>query len=111
MSQSFDSDVITIKCKVLIAEDWQYLTYVVEDLNRDFTDDFKYVTVVRPPGWDPIDINVGDIGYLQMQSVIGGRSQWLNKDTKDLETYKYSTTYLLHFYKEKDICEQKKFSF
>ena len=111
MAQSFDSDVITIKCKVLIAEDWQYLTYVVEDLNRDFADDFKYITVVRPPGWDPIDIKVGDVGYLQMQSIIGGKSQWLNKSTKDLEIYKYSTTYLLHFYKEKDICEQKKFSF
>lgn len=49
MSQSFDSDVITIKCRILIAEDWQYLTYVVEDLNREKDDDFKYVTVVRPP--------------------------------------------------------------
>jgi hypothetical protein len=107
----FESDVITIKCKVLIVEHWQYLTLVVEDLNRETTDDFKYVTIVRPPGWDPINIQVGDVGFMQIQSVIGGKTRWINKETKELETYKYTSTYLLNFYKEKDICEQKKFNF
>lgn len=106
-----ESDVITIRCKVLIAENWQYLTYVVEDLNREITDDYKYVTVVRPPGWNPLEVKVGDEGFMQIQSVIGGKTQWFNKETKDLETYKYTTTYLLNFYKEKDLCEQKKFNF
>lgn len=43
------SDTITIYGKIVAIDDNQYTEIVVEDLNRDFTDDLKYVTVVKLP--------------------------------------------------------------
>nr|DAE19942.1 MAG TPA: hypothetical protein [CrAss-like virus sp. ctYsL76] len=43
------AEIITIYCKVLVIQEGQYREIVVEDLNRDFTDDLKYVTVVQLP--------------------------------------------------------------
>lgn len=52
MEKSVDimpAQTITIYCKVLVIQDGQYIEMVVEDLNRDVTDDLKYVTVVKLP--------------------------------------------------------------
>lgn len=40
---------ITILSKIVAIREGQYTEIVVEDLNRDFTDDLKYVTVVKLP--------------------------------------------------------------
>ncbi len=40
---------VTIYCKVLVIQEGQYTEIVVEDLNRNITDDLKYVTIVRLP--------------------------------------------------------------
>lgn len=40
---------ITIFCRVLAVQDFQYKAYVVEDLNRPETDELRYITVVRVP--------------------------------------------------------------
>jgi hypothetical protein len=39
------SQTITILSKIVAIREGQYTEIVVEDLNRDYTDDFKYVTV------------------------------------------------------------------
>ena len=78
------SQIITIYCKVLVIQDGQYQEIVVEDLNREPTDDLKYISVVKLPNWDITNkFEVGDIGYLQFQYVEGGITQWFNKDSKD----------------------------
>lgn len=40
---------ITIYCKVLVIQEGLYSEIVVEDLNRELTDDLKYVTIVKLP--------------------------------------------------------------
>jgi hypothetical protein len=103
---------ITIFCKVLVVRNGQYTEIVVEDLNRDYTDDLKYVCVVRLPNWqDGIALSVGDVGYLRFQYVIGGNSRYFSKATGDLEIYKYTNNYYMNFYKKEDNCKQDKFDF
>lgn len=102
---------VTIYCKILVIRECQYTDIVVEDLNRDVTDDLKYVTVVKTPNWEAPQLNVGDVGYLQFQSVQGGKSKWFNKDEGDFEIYKYTNNYFLNFFKEKDECKLDKFDF
>lgn len=106
------AEIITIYCKVLVIQEGQYREIVVEDLNRDFTDDLKYVTVVQLPNWDTgRDLKVGDIGYLQFQYVEGGVTQWFNKNLNNFEIYNYTNNYFVNFFKQKDICKQDKFNF
>lgn len=102
---------ITIYCKVLVIQEGLYSEIVVEDLNRELTDDLKYVTVVKLPNWDIPIPNVGDVGYLQFQYVEGGITKWFNKDLKDFEIYNYTNNYFINFFKQKDICKQDKFDF
>lgn len=106
------SQIITIHCKILVIQDGQYQEIVVEDLNREVTDDLKYVTVVKLPNWNTSTIfNVGDTGYLQFQYVEGGSSKWFNRELKDFEIYNYTNNYFINFFKEKDLCKQDKFEF
>lgn len=102
---------ITIYCKVLVIQEGLYSEIVAEDLNRELTDDLKYVTVVKLPNWDVLIPSVGDVGYLQFQYVEGGITKWFNKDLKDFEIYNYTNNYFINFFKQKDICKQDKFDF
>lgn len=66
--------MITIKCCLVAIQTGQYSKLVFEDLNRDPCDDLKYVTVVMLPNWDYKDtLKIGDIGYLQFESVEAGK--------------------------------------
>lgn len=104
-------EIITIYSKVVARQDGQYTEYVVEDLNRDYSDDLKYVCVVQLPNWDIPKLEVGDVGYTKFQFVEGGVSTYVSKITGDLEIYKYTNNYLLNFYKEKEICKDENFNF
>lgn len=106
------AQIITIYCKILVIQDTQYQEIIAEDLNRDATDDLKYVSVVKLPNWETTDkIEIGDIGYLQFQYVEGGVTKWFNKISKDFEIYNYTNNYVINFFKQKDICKQDKFDF
>jgi hypothetical protein len=102
---------ITIYCKILVIQEGQYSEIVVEDLNRDYTDDLKYVTVVKLPYWENPQFTMGDKGYLEFQSVKSGETQYFSRNEKDFEYYKYSNNYFIRFIKEKDLCKQKEFNF
>ena len=110
-SLSDTANTITILCKILKIREGLYTDIILEDLNREITDDLKYVTVVKLPYWQDIDIHVGDVGYAQFESVIGGQTKWFNKEVQDWETYKYTKCYLLSFLKTQDLCKQDKFNF
>lgn len=101
---------ITILSKIVAIREGQYTEIVVEDLNRDFTDDLKYVTVVKLPLWETPPFTLGDEGYLEFQSVKGG-DKWFNRNEKDFEFYKYSNNYFIRFIKTQDLCKQKEFKF
>lgn len=104
-------DRITIYCRILEIRYNLYTEIVIEDLNRDFTDDLKYVTIVKLPNWIHESFNIGDIGYLQYQVVNGGKTQWFDKNNNELMTFKYDNNYFISFIKEKDKCLKEKFKF
>lgn len=104
-------DTVTIYAKVVAKQAGQYTEYVVEDLNRDYTDDLKYVTVVKLPNWDLPDIEIGDVGYIKFQYVEGGISKYFKKETENWEIYKYTNNYLINFYKEQERCTDTQFKF
>lgn len=106
------NNIIVIYCKILVIQEGLYKEIVVEDLNRDFTDDLKYIAVVKLPNWEPsMTFNVGDIGYLQFQYVEGGVTKWFNKNLEDFKSYKYTNNYFIRFIKKEDLCKQDKFDF
>lgn len=102
---------ITIYCKILVIDQNQYTNIVVEDLRREYADDLKYVTVTVLPNWEIKDVELGNIGYLQFQSVEGGKTQYFKRVCEDFETYKYTNNYFISFLKEKELCKQDKFEF
>lgn len=103
---------ITIYCKIVAIREGQYTEIVVEDLQRDYTDDLKFVTVVKLPNWDAQPVHLGDCGYLQFQCVKSGESTWFSREDKNMEVYKYTNNYFINFIKEtKDLCKQKEFNF
>lgn len=103
--------IITVYCKICAIEEGQYTAIVVEDLNRDYTDDLKYVTVIKLPNWGSSIMQVGDVGYLQFESIEGGVTQWFNKSSEDFEVYKYNNNYFINFFIQKDKNNMKEFSF
>lgn len=107
-----EPSTITLLCKILAIQEGQYTDIIVEDLNRSYTDELKYVSLVKLPNWCKTGtLRIGDTGYIQFQSVCGGTTQWFNKDTKDFERYNYTNNYFINFIKEQDICKQDKFEF
>ena len=98
----YESNVITVYAKIIQIKEGQYTYIIAEDLNREPTDDYKYLTLVQLPNWNDIIISIGDVGYVQFESVFGGKSQYLDRDTGEIETYKYSNNYIMSFIK-KDI--------
>ena len=98
-------------CKILVIQEGLYQEIVVEDLNRDVTDDLKYVTVVKVPNWDSNKFELNDVGYLQFQCVEGGKTPWFNKSIKEFEVYQYDNNYFINFFKEQEKYNQKKFKF
>lgn len=98
----YESNILTINARILQIDDSQYTIVIVEDLNRDILDEYKYITLVQLPNWEKIKLNVGDVGYIQFEAVKGGETRYFDRDTQKFEIYQYSNNYLLNFIK-KDI--------
>ena len=104
--------MITIKCCLVAIQTGQYSKLVFEDLNRDPCDDLKYVTVVMLPNWDYKDtLKIGDIGYLQFESVEAGKTQWYDREIQDFAVYKFNANYFINFIKHEEINNMKEFKF
>lgn len=106
-----NKDIITLYCKIVAIEIGLYTNIVIEDLNRSYSDDLKYITIVKLPNWGKDDISIDDIGYIQFQYVEAGISKWFNKDDKKFEVYNYDNYYFINFFKEKEKVKQDKFEF
>lgn len=104
--------MITIFAKIVAKQSGQYTHLVFEDLNREPTDDLKYITVVVVPNWQYSDtLDIDETGYLQFESVEAGRTQWFNRETTDFEVYKYNANYFINFIKRKDVKNMKEYKF
>ena len=74
-----------------------YITYVFENLNQtDYNS--KYLMCVQFPNWNQTEINIGDIGYVNVKYVKEGISQWY--DGEKMQVYKYTNVVFLKFIKE-----------
>lgn len=74
-----------------------YITYVFENLNQvDYNS--KYLMCVQFPNWNQTEINIGDIGYVNVKYVKEGVSQWY--DGEKMQVYKYTNVVFLKFIKE-----------
>ena len=52
-----------------------YITYVFENLNYKSYDQ-QYIMCVQFPNWNQSEINIGDVGYVNVRYVREGVSQW-----------------------------------
>lgn len=100
---------ITIYCKIRAIDKGLYTHIVVEDLNRNYDDDLKYITLVKLPNWESNKFEIDDIGFIQFQSVIGGETKYFDRITEEQSMYKYTNNYFLNFIKERDKCKQEKY--
>lgn len=74
-----------------------YITYVFENLNyKDY--ESQYIMCVQFPNWNQSDIEIGDIGYVNVKYVKEGISQWY--DGEKMNVYKYTNVVFLKFVKE-----------
>lgn len=77
-----------------------YITYVFENLNwKDY--DMQYIMCVQFPNWNQGEINIGDVGYVNVRYVKEGISQWY--DGEKMNVYKYTNVVFLKFVKEQEI--------
>lgn len=74
-----------------------YITYVFENLNYK-TYDTQYVMCVQFPNWNQSEIEVGDVGYVNVRYVEEGISKWY--DGEKMNVYKYTNVVFLKFVKE-----------
>ena len=94
--------MITLYCKIRAIQNKLYTNVVVEDLDRSYGDDYKYVTVVLLPNWqfDKSKLAIGIEGFLQYEPVEAGKTLWFNKENNECEIYKYDNNYFINFIPE-----------
>lgn len=96
---------LTLKVKLLAfnRDIDQYTTYVFENLESTSPDD-KYLMCVKFPNWNQSEIELHDIGYLNVRYVREGISKWY--DGEKMNTYKYTNVIFLKFIKEPEKLNQ-----
>lgn len=102
-----------IKAKLLVKSEGQYSKYIFEDLNRKIEDELKYIYCVKPPNWKYYeDLNINDIGYLEVNYVEAGVTEYYDNISKEFNKYNYNNCYFINFIKEnKEDINIKEFKF
>ena len=93
---------MTILAKLLASEEKAlgYITYVFECLEEDVRKETRYVMCVRYPNWDHCKIEIGDVGFLNVNRVRAGIDKWF--DGNKLISYKYDAIQFIKFIKKKE---------
>jgi hypothetical protein len=89
-----------VKLKAKYIDIGDYITYVFENLNAKKYDD-QYLMCVQFPNWNQSDIEINEIGYVNVRYVTEGISQWF--DGEKMNVYKYTNIIFLKFVKEPNI--------
>lgn len=89
-----------VKLKAKYIDIGDYITYVFENLNAENPDD-QYLMCVQFPNWNQSDIEINEIGYVNVRYVTEGISQWF--DGEKMNVYKYTNIIFLKFVKEPNI--------
>lgn len=75
-----------------------YHTYVFENLEYDNPDN-HYIMCVRFPNWNQGSFMIGDVGYLNVRFVEGGKDRWF--DGTNFNFYRYTNVIFMKFILEK----------
>lgn len=88
---------MTVLAELLASEEdpLGYITYVFECLEEDIRKESRYIMCVRYPNWDHRKIEIGEIGFLNVNKVRAGIDTWY--DGKDMIPYKYTTIQFIKF--------------
>lgn len=89
-----------VKLKAKYIDIGDYITYVFENLNSSNPED-QYLMCVQFPNWDQSDIEINEIGYVNVRYVTEGISQWF--DGEKMNVYKYTNIIFLKFVKEPNV--------
>ena len=79
-----------------------YTSYVFENLEYSNVDN-HYIMCVRFPNWNQASFMIGDVGYLNVRYVEGGKDKWF--DGKDFNFYRYTNMIFMKFILEKPLIE------
>lgn len=96
-------DTLTIHCKLLVKEVdlMDYQTLVFKNLDKaPFGCEYCMVTVW--PNWESYIPEVGDIGYLTYDSVIGGVDTYYDRTLDAIVKYNFTNLVFNKFVKEID---------
>ena len=74
-----------------------YTVYVFQNL-----DTHEYVMCTKLPNWQTPLINIGDIGFVEIQIVKAG-DEYFNLETQATAKYQYSNIYFINFILEQNI--------
>ena len=74
-----------------------YITYVFKNLNP-ISWEYENIMCVQFPNWEQSEININDVGYVNVRYVKEGISQWY--DGEKMNVYKYTNVIFLKFVHE-----------
>lgn len=101
----------TIRAKLVAKTNELYANLVFQNLDVKQNSIYRYVTVTKCPNWQYFDdINIGDIGFLEYDSVEAGQD-YLRKSDNKKEQYKYDALYFINFVKEQPKIQKQKYTF
>lgn len=96
-------DTLTIHCELLVkeADIMDYQTLVFKNLDKaSFGCEYCMVTVW--PNWESYIPEVGDIGYLTYDSVIGGVDTYYDRNSNSIVKYNFTNLVFNKFVREQD---------
>jgi hypothetical protein len=88
-----------VKLKAKYIDIGDYITYVFENLDCTNCDN-QYIMCVQFPNWNQANIEINDVGYVNVRYVKEGVSQWY--DGEKMNVYKYTNVVFLKFIKEQE---------
>lgn len=77
--------------KLVAIREGHYSVYVFFNLINS-----EYIMCTRLPNWQVPSISIGDIGFLQYQTVTAGE-EYFNVETQQTTKYLYSNVYFINF--------------
>ena len=93
---------MTVLAELLACEEKAlgYITYVFECLDEDVRKETRYIMCVRYPNWEHRKIEIGEVGFLNVERIKAGIDKWF--DGNNMVPYKYDTIQFIKFIKRKE---------
>ena len=101
---------VTLHCKLITQRDDFYTVYIFQNLDETDNSLLRYISATRPPNWTGTIPEIGDIGFVELEYVNAG-DEYYQRNTGNVETYKYTQCYFLDFTKDKEKINNNNYKF